>query len=461
MWLAHNRQADETVLAGSLGDEELAAALRFLPVDHRLPANLTELRELHGELTARLHRQRNSPDPGWAVLDLSRAVKVTDSLIAAHRTAALLRKHVRDALDDIALRRALVIASRTLDAANARVPLSVTDAVEQAALSYPSATEPDSRHQLARFVVALVDGAGLDPGQRGLKEEWDVSVGRIEAYNDALRERAESPPSRGFRLVVSYDALASEWPLSIRAWVLYGGRECGKNHEIRCTADQSGAEAALVAAVSWAENEAASIGESLDRIEVAMPAMRLLDWHPEKVRYNGAWLGVNYRVLPRWSRRLERTKEMQGSNTNVRRRLAELPSRSKASRLHWLGAHEVGDLRTLCEELAMGRYGPASGLMNRPRQEDSSLVDLLLMYLPILLWPQGDSLGPQHRRRVATGWNRLPDEFFVAYRARWAGRVKKKFDLIADVRAVWDDEDWLGFCGTAGAVSRRSTEERP
>jgi hypothetical protein len=449
MWLARNRQADAAPQVGSFGDAELAAALRPLPGGRQLPASLHELRELHGELSTQLRKQRDSPDPGWSVLDLSRAVRVADSLIAAHRTDAFLREHLRDALNDIALRRALVIASRTLDAAKAQAPLSVTHAVELTALSYPSRREPDSRPQLARLVVALADGVGLDPGQRKLKDEWAASVGPIEAYNDALRELAESPVDRRFRLIVSYDALAGEWPLGVRAWVLYAGRECGKNSGIRCTADQSGAEAALVAAVSWAEEEAAGLGESLDRIEIAMSATRLLDWHPEKVRYNGAWLGVNYRVLTRWSRRLERTAEMQGYNSNVRKRLAELPTQPKASRLHWLGAHEVGDGAALCDELARGRYAPASGLMVRPEQRDGSLVDLLLRYLPIVLWPQDVSLGPAHCKRVATRWNRLPDDFLAAYRARWAGKNEKKPELIADIRAVWDDEDWLRFCGTA------------
>jgi hypothetical protein len=454
MWLARNRQADSALKAGSYGDAALAAALRPLAGHRPLPASLSELRGLHAELSAQLHQQRTAAEPGLTVVDLGRAVRVTDSLIAAHRAAALLREHLPDALDDISLRRALVIASGSLDAVKARSPLSVTDAVELAALNFPFRREPDSRPQLARLVVALAAGAEIDPGRRDLKDEWAASVGPVEAYNDALRERKENPVSRRFRLVVSYDALAGEWPLGVRAWVLYAGRECGKNDEITCTADQPGAEAALVAAVSWAEEEAAALGEGLGRIEIAMPATRLLDWQPEMVRYNGARLGLNYTVVLRWSRRLERTQEMRGYNGNVRKRLADLPRQPKSSRVHWLGPHEVSDQRTLSDHLAMGRYAPASGLMARPRQDteqDAALVDLLLRYLPIVLWPQGPSLGVAHRRRVAIRWQWLPDDFLTAYRARWAGQDEKKPDLIADIRAVWDDDEWLRFCGTASA----------
>ena len=452
MWLAYNRQADSALTTGSFGDAELAAALRALPAPQQLPGNIQQLRELREELRARLHQQPGIPGSGLAAVDLSRAVRVTDSLIAAHQTAALLRGHLRDALDDTALRRALVIASGTLDTVQAKAALSVTDAAELAALRYRSRREPDCLPQLARLVVALVDGAGLDPARSELKDEWTASVGRVEAYNDALSEHAAHSGRRRFGLVVSYDALAGEWPLGIRAWVVYGGRECGKNDEIRCTADQAGAENALVEAVSWAEQQAAGLGEELDRIEIAMPAARLLDWHPEKVKYNGTWLGVHYDVLPRWSRRLEPTKEMRGYNSNVRRHLDQIPGLPKNGRLHWLDATEVSDQATLLNELAMGRYAPASALTSRPAQPDGpSLVDLLLMYLPIVLWPQGASLSPAHRQRVVNRWKLLPDAFLIAYRARWARAAQIKPDLIADIQAVWDDEDWLRFCGTAGA----------
>ena len=358
MWLAYNRQADSALTTGSFGDAELAAALRALPDLPRLPGNIQQLRELREELRARPRQERGAAGSGLAAVDLSRAVRVTDSLIAAHQTAALLRRHLRDAIGDTALRRALVIASGTLDTVRAKSALSVTDAAELAALRYPSRREPTACPELARLVVALADGAGLDPAQPKLRDEWASSVGRVEAYNDALSEQAAHPGRRRLGLVVSYDALAGEWPLGIRAWVLYNGRECGKNDEIRCTADQAGAEDALVKAVSWAEQLAADLGERLDRIEIAMPAARLLDWHPEKVMYNGTWLGVHYAVLPRWSRRLEPTREMRGYNSNVRRHLDQLPGLPKTSRLHWLGATEVSDQATLLSELAMGRYAP-------------------------------------------------------------------------------------------------------
>jgi hypothetical protein len=422
MWLARNRHARGNTLAiGAHRDKALAAALRPLG-DRPLPVGFEELRELHAELSARLRQ-------GDGSLDLIRAAGVVDSLIAAHRTAVFLQECLAGALRTASLRRALVVAGGTLDGDPAAVLASEVDAAELAALTYPSVRERDCRPQLARFVVALAHGAGIDPGGAEFKQWAEHSVGRR------------------FRLIVSYDSLAGEWPEKVRAWVVYAGRECGKN-SFDCTADQPGAEDALAEAVSWAEEQAARLGEDLDRIEVAVPARMLVDWHPEQVEYNGSWLGVNYTVLPRWSQRLEPTAKMRGYNSNVRKRLAELSQAPEAGLPHWLGAPEVGDSQALRQKLAMGGYAPASGLIDRPDQ-DGSLVDLLLRYLPVVLWPQAASLGSGHCERVASRWNRLPDDFLAAYRARWAGKNQQDPDLIADIRAVWDDEDWLRFCGTA------------
>lgn len=439
MWLARNRHArGNTLTIGAHRDKALAAALRPLG-DHPLPTSFEELRELHAELSARL-RQEDQP------LDLIRAAGVVDSLIAAHRTTVFLREHLAGALETVSLRRALVVAGCTLDIDPAAVIASEVDAAELAALTYPSVRERDSRPQLARFVVALADGAGIDPSGAEFKK-WAVSNGAIVPYNDALKGWPEHSGGRRFRLIVSYDSLAGEWPEKVRAWVIYAGRECGKK-SFDCTADQPGAEDALAEAVSWAEEQAANLREELDRIEVAVPARMLVDWHPEQVEYNGSWLGVNYTVLPRWSQRLEPTAKMRGYNSNVRKRLAELLQTPETGLPHWLGALEVGDSKALRQKLAMGGYAPATGLIDRPDQ-DGSLVDLLLRYLPVVLWPQATSLGSGHCERVASQWNRLPDDFLAAYRARWAGTNQQDPDLIADIRAVWDDEDWLRFCGTA------------
>jgi hypothetical protein len=163
---------------------------------------------------------------------------------------------------------------------------------------------------------------------------------------------------------------------------------------------------------------------------------------------------VNYDIRLRWSARLSLNPKTRGYNSNLCKRLEELPRQPKSKRLYWLDRPEVADLGTLSRALAMGRYAPASGLVHRPEPDpaqDPSLLDLLLRHLPVVLWPQHASLDPAHLKRVATRWNQLPGDFMLAYRSRWAGRDAKKPELIADIRAVWDDEDWLRFCGAASS----------
>jgi hypothetical protein len=77
------------------------------------------------------------------------------------------------------------------------------------------------------------------------------------------------------------------------------------------------------------------------------------------------------------------------------------------------------------------------------------MLDVVLQFTPILLWPQAQSLGPEHQATIDAHWERLPTGFLVAYRARWRGDGSDgnaDSERIAAVRAVWDDEDWLNFC---------------
>ena len=110
--------------------------------------------------------------------------------------------------------------------------------------------------------------------------------------------------------------------------------------------------------------------------------------------------------------------------------------------IHWLAAQQVSEPARLIEELGKGKYTPAIGLLDNPGENDG-LLELLLQFVPILLWPQTASLSPEHCHRVNSCWYLLPEGFLTAYRARWR---TQDADLVADIRAVWDDEDWLRFC---------------
>ena len=456
MWLAYNRHAGGRRPAfGAYGADQLRDALRGLP-GRTPPGSFDELLDLHGQLAVELADQLT---PAQAII---RADRVTDSLIVAHRTVAFLRQQLAAGLSSEALRRASTLASGAGGSGGttltwpwpAASPGASAEAelVARVTLDYPRA-DGDCRRQVASFVVALADIAGVDPRQDAFRD-WASSIDALVQYNDALAQYDEALAARAARqatrrliLIVSYYAIAGEWPDEVDAWLLEDGAVQG--HDIlACTPpDQQGAEKALVAAVDWAEGQARALSAEIERIEVAVPARMLVSWPLEQVMYGDALLGVNYLVLTRWSQRLEPTEAMRRTNRNVRKRLAELAPKQGGDPLHWLAGQQVGEPDRLRDELARGMYAPATGLLDRPGQ-DGSLVDLLLRYVPIVLWPQAASLGQPHCERVSAHWDRLPGDFMAAYRARWKGDAP---DLIADIRAVWDDAGWLAFCAAMTA----------
>ena len=141
-------------------------------------------------------------------------------------------------------------------------------------------------------------------------------------------------------------------------------------------------------------------------------------------------------------------------NSNASLRLAEIAAHTSGSPLHWLDEHKVSELARLRKELSAGRYIPAIGLLDNPGRK-AGLLELLLQYVPILLWPRVSRLTSEHRERVDACWQLLPEGFITAYREHWSDNGT---DLVADIRAIWDDEDWLSFC--SGFQVQSTTESR-
>jgi hypothetical protein len=73
-------------------------------------------------------------------------------------------------------------------------------------------------------------------------------------------------------------------------------------------------------------------------------------------------------------------------------------------------------------------------------------MELLFSYIPVVVWP-GMALGfpASLRSRLDRCWETLPTGFLAAYRACW--KEGRQTDGLAALRAVWDDSDWLKFCG--------------
>lgn len=434
-WLARNRHTDsDSPSLGPYGATELATALAALHPGREFPATWdgAALHELQRELAA----LPASPAR-------TRAERLVDSLRAAHETVSFLRSFMPAQLSTQGLRRAVaaIACSSGSPVRPARVAEIATevDAAEYVALSYPRA-ERTCRPQLTRFVLELASDAGFDLDSPQLRA-WAVSIDALVAFNDALKVRRQRHSERRLRLIVSlHYAPTGDWPEALGAWLLYDG-ESYQHKDIDCTPDQPGAEKALADAVDWAEEHAETLGVPLQRIEVAVPVRMILRWRPEEVLY-GPRLGVDYEVLTRWSQRLEQRPAMHRINRSAARRLAEIAACVDGSRLHWLTAQQVGELSRLLEELRNGRYTRAIGLVEHPG-ENERLFEVLLQFVPILIWPLADRLSLEHQDMVDAQWDLLPTAFLVAYRARWRD---EDGGPMADIRAVWDDEDWLSFC---------------
>ena len=435
LWFAHNRSSESSASSlGQSGTAELLNALKAMDPDREVPITWD---------TAALHDLRKELSSMAMSPARTRAERIVDSLHTAQKTISFLRSFMAAELNTPRLRRALATVSSPHELPITRVGdgslITEVDAVEHVALAYPRA-EGSCRRQMAHFVLELADDAGLDLDAPEL-HDWAASIGAIVALNDARSARGERLAERRLRLIVSlHYALAGDWPETLGAWLLYDN-EFYQHKDFDCTPDQSGIEAGLIEAVDWAEDNAGELEAPLRRIEIAMPTNILMRWRPEEVEY-GQRLGVNYDVLTRWSLRLEPLAAVRRINRNAERRLKEIAALTEGGRINWLASAQVSDTARLREEFRVGRYAGAIGLLDDPG-ESNALFELLLYFVPILLWPQTLSLRPEHCQRVDSCWNLLPTRFLTAYRARWRS---EEADLMADLRAVWDDEDWLKFC---------------
>jgi hypothetical protein len=435
VWLARNQHVQSgTSSLGGYGTAELVAALEALCPDRELPAawDVTALYELRRALT----QMPVSPAH-------TRVARVVECLVIAQKTITFLRSFMATQLTTHALQRGLA-ALRSSGGSPMTAPVDMAqitevEAVEHVALTFPRA-ERSCTAQMTRFVLELADDAGVDLDSPELRD-WAASIGAIVAFNDIMAVRRQRRTQLRLRLIVSlHYALAGDWPEALGAWLLYD--DTVYDHEdFACTPDQPGAEKALTSAVDWAEDHATNLGVILRRIEVAVPARVLLRWRPEEVEY-GPRLGVNYDVLAHWSRRLDPQPDMRRINRNAARRLAEIATCTDGSHLHWLARRQISETARLCKELRAGRYPGAIGLIDNPG-ENEELFELLLQFAPILLWPQDVRLTSELRQLVASCWDLLPGELLIAYRARWRADDGA---LMANLRAVWDDQDWLEFC---------------
>ncbi|MEU8528107.1 hypothetical protein AB0C77_21315 [Streptomyces sp. NPDC048629] len=445
VWIARNPRARRApgALCGRLALDELAAALRA--VDPGLPVpdpsgDGAELAAARKDLLAR---------PGGP--DRARAVAVLDALAVAARTVVFLRSWLDADLTTARMRHAL----HTLLAAEGRLPSgdrlrTDVDIVDELVFNHPSGDD-DWKPGLTKFVALLGRACGRPPDAPEL-HAWGARGGATAELNAAVAYAARRVRDQRLALVVSlHAALADDWPEELDAWLLRDG-EMLHHERFPCPgADRTGAEYAIEEAVAWAEDHRAVLDLPLERVDVALPAGLLLDWRPEEAGV-AALLGIRYEVRLHWSRRLTPDAVLRSIERVVGERwdvLSDPLDEDRRAPVDWLGRDDVAEAQVLRAKLRTGRYRRGLGLLHHPGA-DAHLLDMLLAYTPVLLWPH-DGAGSDPgcaedgHRCLDRKWWAMPAALAYAYRDRWADREAD--DDLADLRAVWDDPDWLRFCG--------------
>lgn len=181
-------------------------------------------------------------------------------------------------------------------------------------------------------------------------------------------------------------------------------------------------------------------------MDVAAPAHLLASWQPEEDKVGLRRLGVNHTVVVRWSGRMDPMDENAELNDAARKALRDMAACTSVP-VEWIGASVLEDGWRLEQDLETGRYDIAVGLDHHP-EALQDVLEQLLPYAPIILWPRPDARPGDVRLQVQVErhWQSLPAGFAEAYRNRWSAGHEDCKACLGELRAVWHDEAWLEFC---------------
>lgn len=434
LWLTHNSQHtswNTLGAVGALGREQLRAAIASWKPDYVWPDSWTvrtveELRTAaaqsgHHPAARHVVRVANA-----VILALRAAVFIRDEL-GGHLTTSALRK---------AGRRARVFSGTRLFGAALAVAL-----LEEAALR-TATVDGNPWEPLAMFMAALTAEMGFPQNHGGLRA-WARSCGIDMEINDAFAALGDVPDRARLHLVLApLNNLTSGWPNGLRAWLLRPDTVPTPQEQFLCAqASRAGTEEAMLDAIDWATEQLLP-GESLHCVDVAMPSDVLSEWCPEKVDNGSFYLGVHHDVLTQWSGRLgsgRRHRSMYRAACEAAQRI----DNDDHTPVDWVTREDLRDLVAFGEKLKGGGFQRAIGLDHRPVNLPD-VLDLLLRYTPILLWPSheaGDD--PAWPHEVERRWDALPTEFAVAFRTQTRNGGSAR---LASVRVAWHDLQWLEFC---------------
>ncbi|MFF9283237.1 vWA-MoxR associated conflict system protein [Streptomyces griseosporeus] len=439
LWLARNALPAPGAgggAVGAVGRADLEEAVTLWRAGTRLPARLTRsaLDELH--TFARLADVTEGADPLWQ----DRVTDVVATLLGCCDLVTLLNTVFAEVLNTGLLRTARQLAGLP---PSAEGPELLRDLVEYAALRATKVAESPWKAP-ARLVAAL---ALLAPhGQMDARlREWARRHGVVTEFNDALTELARRREQGELRLVVSLAGALTDWPDEVDAWLVGSGEPLPVHERFRCeSADQRGVGLAIGTALNWARRRLPA-PEQLVNVDVAAPAHLLACWQPEEDRVGRRRLGVNHTVVVRWSGRMDPMEENAEMNDAARKALRDMAACASVP-VEWIGVSVLRDRPRFEQDLETGRYDTAVGLDHHP-EALQDVLEQLLPYAPIILWPRPDARFDDVRLRsqVEHHWASLPAGFAEAYRERWAADHTCQACL-GDLRAVWHDEVWLEFC---------------
>ncbi|MFD9359481.1 hypothetical protein [Streptomyces sp. NPDC060031] len=448
LWIARNRRHGTSpgILSGPLAAEELAAALGGLHPP--TPAPRADGTAAVRTFLDRLEEARPvEPDPAW-----ERAVEAADHLYVAVRTVEFLRDWIGTELTTPRIRRALgslLAGERRLPAGSATPCDTDVEVLDFLAFNHPVA-HGDCRPWVTRFVLLLARAAGRDDQDPELIR-WAQEIKAGQELNDAVAYARSRQTEQRLSLVTSLHAsVAGDWPESLETWLLLDGEIFARGTfsclpESERPIDRESVEDALDNAVLWARDEAATLQLPLIRVHVAAPSALLATWRPEESG-SALLLGVHHDVVMHWSERLAPSRLLRLTEAAVSARWAAIDSHTAASApLDWLSERETADPGALGARLARGQYAAgAIGLDHHLTADTGGLLDLLLAYTPVLVWPHGaGGFAPSLHEQLDDHWRTLPGSLLDTYRCGWSGAPAKDISVL---RLVWDNQEWLTFC---------------
>lgn len=458
LWLALNAQYHpprSLTRLSSVGIDDLRAALAIWPEATAELDGKVDLEDLV-DLRERAHR---SPS-----LSAERVAEVAHALIRALKAESFVTTWARNTLSTFTITRAMkeLNKRRHVRADPLRPPIDLQGGellrylLQHEALRGMSMDGSYSCDlAVTRCLVALAQACGLDLDDASL-DSWAIRDDISVALNDARSEVKAAQEHQQASAVISLHAARIDWPESISAWVRHGTTNSAPKH-FTCHPTQAGVEQMLPDVVHWAEDQLPT-NVRLHHIDVVVPAALFPYWRPEEILVGLYLLGNDRSVTLRWSDRLVEPRHLRGLNALARRQLdvCSTTALKGETPVDWLAMEQVEDVKRLADALARGRYPRAIGIGQRDR-DFPHLLQTLLPYTPILLWPTDKTKSlSEPQAGLVRSWERLPHEFTWAYRSHWlndhsATQAKQNdsdssWAELAQLRAAWHDEPWLDFC---------------